>query len=252
MPPPTVNLIGIEGLPECKAGDDLGALIVDAARAQSTPPADGDVLVVTQKVVSKVEGRVVDLLDVTPSAFARTYAEAWEKDARVVEVALREAVRVVRMDGGVLLTETRHGFRCANSGVDASNAGGSELAVLLPEDPDASARAIRARVRTLAGVDVAVVISDTFGRPWREGAENVAIGVAGLEALLDYRGQYDADGRELHSTQIAVADELAASAELVTNKLTRVPVALIRGYPYAPGDAGIAPLIRTRENDLFR
>ena len=249
--PPSVTLIGITGLPEVRAGDDLGAMLVQAAIAQGTPIASGDVLVVTQKVVSKAEGRVIDLRTVQPSDLAERYAAAWEKDARVVEAALREAVRVIRMEGGVLITETRHGFRCANSGVDASNAGGAELAVLLPEDPDASARRIRGRVRDLAGADTAVVVSDTFGRPWREGAENVAIGAAGMEAVLDYRGQYDSDGRELRSTTIAVADEVAAAAELVTNKLARTPAAIVRGYPYEPGESGAAPLVRAREKDLF-
>ncbi|MDE2765652.1 MAG: coenzyme F420-0:L-glutamate ligase [Chloroflexota bacterium] len=249
--PPFVTLIGIAGLPEARAGDDLGTMLVQAAAAQGTPIAPGDVLVVTQKVVSKAEGRVIDLRTVRPSDLAERFAAAWEKDARVVETALREASRVVRMEGGVLITETRHGFRCANSGVDASNAGGADLAVLLPLDPDASAQGIRERVRELTRAEAAVVISDTFGRPWREGAENVAIGVAGMEAVLDYRGQYDDDGRELRSTTIAVADEIAAAAELVTNKLTRTPAAIVRGYPYQPGESGAAPLVRAREKDLF-
>ena len=250
--PATVTVFGIEGLPEIAPGVPLAALLVDAATAQGTPIADGDILVVTQKVVSKAEGRVVDLRDVEPSAFASGYAEAWDKDARVVELALREAVRIVRMDGGVLITETRHGFRCANSGIDASNTGSTETVVLLPEDPDASARGIRSEVRQACGAEIAVIVSDTFGRPWREGAENVAIGVAGMEALLDYRGQLDSDGRELQSTTIAVADELAAAAELVTHKLARTPAAIIRGYAYTPGESGIAPLIRERDKDLFR
>lgn len=250
--PATVTVLGIDGLPEIVPGSPLAAMLADAARSQGTPLADGDVLVVTQKIVSKAEGRIVDLRDVVPSAFAASYAEAWDKDARVVELALREAVRVVRMDGGVLITETRHGFRCANSGIDASNAGSLETVVLLPEDSDASARSIREGVREACGADVAVIVSDTFGRPWREGAENVAVGVAGMEAVQDYRGQLDSDGRELQSTTIAVADELAAASELVTHKLARTPAAIIRGYAYTPGDSGIAPLIRERDKDLFR
>ena len=251
MPSP-VTILGIEGLPEVQAGVDLGALLADAAEAQGTPLAEADVLVVTQKIVSKAEGRIVDLRTVSPSAFAQSFADAWDKDARVVELALREAVRIVRMEAGVLITETRHGFRCANSGVDASNSGSADTAVLLPEDADASSRGIRERVRELCGLDVAVIVSDTFGRPWREGAENVAVGVAGMEAVLDYRGQHDSDGRELLSTTIAIADELAAAAELVTHKLARTPAAVIRGYAYPPGDSGIAPLIRERSKDLFR
>ena len=249
----TVTLTPIEGMPEVTPGDDLGALIVEAVAAQRTPLQDADVLVVTQKVVSKAEGRVVDLRSVTPSALAADFARRWEKDARVVEVALSESVRVVRMDNGVLITETRHGFVCANSGVDGSNVGraGEDAVTLLPEDPDGSARRIRDRVRA-AGAEVAVIVSDTFGRPWREGAGNVAIGVAGIEPLWDYRGRKDTDGRELHSTVIAVADELAAAAELVTNKLDRVPAAIVRGYAYTPGESGIAPVIRERAKDLFR
>lgn len=252
--PPTVTLIGIEGLPEIHAGDDLASLLVVAARGHATPLTNGDVLVVTQKVVSKAEGRLLDLRKITPSALAADFAKAWGKDARVVEVALSEARRVVRMDNGVLITETKHGFICANSGVDASNVGsaGGDYVVLLPERPDESARRIRDGIRSLAGIDVAVIISDTFGRPWREGAENVAIGIAGIEPLWDYRGEHDNDGRELHSTVIAVADEIAAASELVTNKLTRVPAAIVRGYPYIPGDSGIAPIIREKGKDLFR
>ena len=249
----TVTLIPIEGMPEVKPGDDVGALIVDAAASQGIALRNGDILVVTQKVVSKAEGRIVDLRTVTPSALAADFARRWEKDARVVEVALAEAVRVVRMENGVLITETRHGFVCANSGVDGSNVGSAsgDIVTLLPQDPDASARHIRDRVHE-TGAEVAVIVSDTFGRPWREGAGNVAIGVAGIEPLWDYRGQRDTDGRELHSTVVAVADELAAAAELVTNKLDRVPAAIVRGYAYTPGESGIGPVIRERAKDLFR
>ena len=252
--PATVTLTGIEGLPEIRPGDDLAKLAVEAAASQGTPIAPGDVIVVTQKVVSKAENRLVRLASVKPSVFAEQFAAAWEKDPRVVEVVLREAKRVVRMDNGVLITETRHGFRCANSGVDASNVGpeAEETVALLPLDPDASARRIRQGVREATGAEVAVIISDTFGRPWREGAANVAVGAAGLEALWDYRGQKDDYGRELHSTTIAVADELASAAELVTNKLARVPIAIIRGYPYQQGDSGVAPLVREPSKDLFR
>ena len=252
--PSTVTVMGIEGLPEIEQGADLGLLLTDAAKAQGTPLAPKDILVVTQKIVSKAEGRVLDLRTITPSALAVDFAQRWEKDARVVEVALAESVRVVRMDQGVLVTETKHGFVCANSGVDASNVGtgNQDFVVLLPVDPDASADRIRQRVRELAGFDTAVIVSDTFGRPWREGAGNVAIGLAGIEPLWDYRGERDSDGRELHSTVIAVADEIAAASELVTNKLTRVPAAIVRGYPYIRGEGGIGPVIRERDKDLFR
>ena len=252
--PPQLSLYGVDGMPEIQPGDDLGELLVGALANQKTPLEDGDVLVVTQKIVSKAEGRVVDLRTVTPSALAIDFAQRWEKDPRAVEVVLGEAVRIVRMENGVMITETRHGFVCANSGVDASNVGTGNLdyVVLLPIDSDVSARGIRDRVRALTGRTVAVIVSDTFGRPWREGAHDVAIGVAGIEPLWDYRGEMDNDGRELHSTIIAVADELAAAAELVTNKLTRMPAAVVRGYPYQPGESGIAPLIRERDKDLFR
>ncbi len=251
--PPNVTLVPVDGLPEIAEGDDPGRLIADACVVQGTPLADGDVVVVTQKVVSKAEGRVVDLRGIEPSAQARDFALTWEKDARAVEIILCEAVRVVRMEGGVLITETRHGFVCANSGVDASNVGrGGDYVVLLPVDPDASARRIRDTLRDATGADLAVIVSDTFGRPWREGAINVAIGCAGIEPLLDYRGDVDSDGRELRSTVIAVADEIAAASELVMHKLHRVPVAIVRGYPYEKGDSGIRPVIRERGKDLFR
>lgn len=252
--PPVVTLIGIEGLPEVRPGDDLARLIVEAAGRQGTPLASDDLLVVTQKVVSKAEGRLVRLAEVEPSPRAVEAAKTADKDPRLVEVVFREARRIVRMERGVIITETHHGFRCANSGVDTSNVGpdADEVVSLLPEDPDASARRIRQGVRDATGAQVAVLISDTFGRPWREGAANVAIGVAGLEPLLDYRGQRDLHGHELQTTVIAVADELAAAAELVTNKLTRVPVAIVRGYPFQPGDSGIGPLIRDASTDLFQ
>ena len=251
--PPGVTLIPIDGLPEIAEGDDLGRLLADACSARQTPLADGDVVVVTQKIVSKAEGRVVDLRGIEPSAQARDFALTWEKDARAIEVVLHEAVRVVRMEGGVLITETRHGFVCANSGVDASNVGrGGDYVVLLPLDSDASARRIRDTLRDGTGADLAVIVSDTFGRPWREGALNVAIGCAGIEPLLDYRGDVDSDGRELRSTVIAVADEIAAASELVMHKLHRVPAAIVRGYPYEKGDSGIPPMIREQGKDLFR
>ena len=252
--PTTVTIIGIEGLPEVQPGAPLAGLLRAACTDQGTPLQNGDVLVVTQKVVSKAEGQVLDLKTVTPSPLALEYARAWEKDPRVVEIALAEAKRVVRMDSGVLITETKHGFICANSGVDASNVGHADAdwVVLLPDDPDASARRLRDEIRSATGAEIAVIISDTFGRPWREGAGNVAIGVAGMAPLWDYRGTPDNDGREMHSTVIAVADEVAAASELVTNKLSRVPAAIIRGYPFIHSEEGIRPMLRERGKDLFR
>jgi coenzyme F420-0:L-glutamate ligase/coenzyme F420-1:gamma-L-glutamate ligase len=249
---PEVRVIGIAGIPEVHPGDDLAGLILDAARCQDTPPIDGDVLVVTQKVVSKAEGRVVALSTVEPSSFARRVAEETGKSARQVEVVLRESSRIVRMDRGVIITETHHGFICANAGVDASNAGGPGLVTLLPEDPDGSAEGLRRAIEERTGTRLAVIVTDTFGRPWREGTDEVAIGVAGLVALKNYAGQRDPYGYELRVTQVAVADELAAAAELVTGKLERIPAALIRGYRFDPGCGHGRDLVRDPDRDLFR
>ncbi|MCH7718501.1 MAG: coenzyme F420-0:L-glutamate ligase [Chloroflexi bacterium] len=247
-----VRIIAIEGMPEVRPGDDLAAQILDAAGRQTLAFQEGDVLVVTQKVVSKAEGRIVDLDDVEPGAFAQQIAQQWEKDARVVEVVLRESARIVRMDHGVLICETKHGLICANAGVDSSNVERLGTVTLLPEDSDASAEALRRRIEEAAGVSLAVIVTDTFGRPWREGHLNFAIGVAGMEPLLDYSGQIDPAGYELRVTQMAVADELAAAAELAHGKLDRVPVALVRGYSYPPGCGTAKDLLRDPEKDLFR
>lgn len=250
--PQSIQMIGIEGMPEVRAGDDLAALVVDTASRQRLAICDGDILVVTQKVVSKAEGRVVRLADVQPSPLALAWGLAYGRDPRHVEVVLRESKRIIRMERGIIVSETRHGFKCANAGVDASNLPDAETVSLLPEDPDASAERIRSGVRVRLGVEVAVVISDTFGRPWREGAVNVAVGVAGMDALRDYRGEVDSHGRPLRTTVIAVADELAAAAELAMNKVTRVPVALVRGYDYRrSGRGGTRALLRQPEQDLF-
>ncbi len=249
---PEVRIIGVAGIPEVHSGDDLAALILDAAHRQDTPPVDGDILVVTQKVVSKAEGRVVSLPTVEPSSFARQVAEETGKNARHVEVVLRESRRIVRMDRGIIIAETHHGFICANAGVDASNAGGPGLLTLLPEDPDSSAEALRRAVEERANARVAVIISDTFGRPWREGSDEVAIGVAGLVALKNYSGQQDPYGYELRVTQVAVADELAAAAELVAGKLERIPATLIRGYRFETGCGRGRDLVRDPDRDLFR
>ena len=247
-----VRIIAIEGIPEVRPGDDLASAILGAAQRQGTAFEEDDVLVVTQKIVSKAEGRIVDLDTVEPGPFARQIAEQWEKDARVVEVVLRESARIVRMDHGVMICETKHGLICANAGVDSSNVERLGSVSLLPEDPDASAEAIRQRMEKVTGVSPAVIITDTFGRPWREGHVNFAIGVAGLEPLLDYAGKTDPAGYELRVTSIAVADELAAAAELAQGKLDRVPVALVRGYAYPRGDGTSRELVREAERDLFR
>jgi coenzyme F420-0:L-glutamate ligase/coenzyme F420-1:gamma-L-glutamate ligase len=250
-PPARLEVLGIHGLPEVRPGDDLAALVAAAAGLQGTPLCAGDVVVLSQKVVSKSEGRLVRLADVTPSPFAAEVGAALKKDPRLVEVILRESRRIVRMDRGILITETHHGQVCANAGVDQSNVG-LGWASLLPADPDASARAFADRVRALAGVEVAVVVADTFGRPWREGLQNVAIGVAGLRPLRTYLGVADAHGYTLQATVLAVADELAAAAELVMGKLDAVPVAVVRGYAYEPGAGASRELLRDPALDLFR
>ena len=249
--PPELRIIALSGLPELRPGDDLAALIVEAASAQGAPLAAGDILVITQKIVSKAEGRVVALADVEPSPEAQRLAQETDKDPRLAELILRESVRIVRQREGVLITETRHGFVCANAGIDASNVGQGFVS-LLPEDPDRSAATIREAIRQLTGLELPVIISDTFGRPWREGHTNVAIGLAGMAAFLDYVGQRDPHGYELRVSTLAIADELAAAAELVMGKLSALPVAIVRGYPYPPGCATARDLVRPPERDLFR
>ena len=247
-----LELIALEGIPEVAPGDDVAALVADAAAASGIGLADGDVLVVTQKIVSKAEGRLVELASVTPSDFAREWAERWGKDPRQVELVLRESASIVRMGpGGLIISRTRHGLVCANAGVDVSNVGGGDVASLLPEDPDASAGRIRAGVEARTGAAPAVIISDSFGRPWRNGIVNVAIGSAGLEALLDLRGEPDAAGRQMQATVIAVADELASAADLAGGKVAQRPVVVVRGYEWRPSDAGASVLVMEPERDLF-
>jgi coenzyme F420-0:L-glutamate ligase/coenzyme F420-1:gamma-L-glutamate ligase len=249
--PPRYEVIGIEGIAEVRRGEDLAALIVTAAARQGTPLADGDVLVVAQKVVSKVEGRVLELSTVTPSPVTMAMAAGLGKDPRLVEVILREARRVVRMDRGVLVTETHQGWVCANSGVDQSNVDLGWV-VLLPEDSDRSARVLREALRAGHRVDVAVIVTDTFGRPWREGLVNVAIGVSGLAPLVSYLGEPDSAGRPLQATILAMADELASAGEMVMGKLSRIPAAVVRGLPYTRSEEGSKPLLRDPARDLFR
>ena len=250
-----VEIVGVTGLPEIARDDVLGAMIAEAARAQGTPVGEGDILVVTQKIVSKAEGRTVHLATVEPTPPSIKLASETGRDPRLVELILRESRGIVRKDAarGILITETKHGFICANAGIDASNVPGDDTVTLLPEDPDASAHRIRHEVaRAASGFRVAVIVSDTFGRAWREGQVNFAIGVAGMEPIKDYRGSRDSQGRTLAVTAIAAADELAAAGELVMGKATDVPVALVRGYSYRAADVGVAALLRDRANDLFR
>ena len=249
--PPRYEVIGIAGLPEVRPGADLARLLIESAARQSTPLTGGDLLVVSQKIVSKTEGRIVNLGGVVPSREAAEMAAEIGRDPRLVEVILSESRRVVRKAPGVLIVETHHGWICANAGVDQSNVDVDSVA-LLPEDPDGSARALRDRIRTLAGVDVFVIIADTFGRPWREGLTNVAIGLAGLAPLRSYLGERDPAGRPLQATILAVADELAAAAEPVMGKLDRIPAAIVRGASLASSEEGSKPLLRDPARDLFR
>lgn len=250
----SVTIFGVTGIPEVRPGDRLGSMIARAANEQGSPLEEGDILVVTQKIVSKAEGRLVSLSTITPSEFAIRFAQHTGRDPRLVELVLRESKAIVRMDPdrGVIISETHHGFVCANAGIDQSNVPGDDVVCLLPEDSDASARRISSEIREDTGLSIPVIISDTFGRAWREGHVNFAIGVAGMDPMTDYRGELDAQGREMHVTTIAVADELAAAAELVQFKAIGVPVSVARGYPYVPADTGYASLMRDRDRDMFR
>jgi len=245
------EVVGVTGIPEIRPGDDLSRLIVECASRQGTPLCGGDLIVVGQKVVSKAEGRLVRLGDVQPSPAAVTMAAQLGRDPRLVEVILRESRRIVRMDRGVFIAETHHGWVCANAGVDQSNVE-HDCVCLLPEDPDRSARRLREDIRERADLDIGVIIADTFGRPWREGLTNVAIGVSGVAPLRSYLGYKDQAGRELQATILAVADEIAGAAELVMGKLDRVPVAIVRGLTVAPSEEGSKPLLRDPARDLFR
>jgi coenzyme F420-0:L-glutamate ligase/coenzyme F420-1:gamma-L-glutamate ligase len=247
----SISVLPIHGLPEVRKGDDVPRLIIEAAGAEPGI-REGDVVVVTQKIVSKADGRVISLDSVTPSAEAERLAKETEKDPRLVELILQESAGIVRQRGPILITETRHGFVCANAGIDASNVGPEGTVCLLPADPDASAQGIRAAISEAIGGDVAVIISDTFGRAWREGHTNVAIGLAGMLPFADYVGQVDPFGYELRVSTLCIADELAGAAELVMNKLDGVPVAVVRGFPYPRGEGSARQIIRARENDLFR
>jgi coenzyme F420-0:L-glutamate ligase/coenzyme F420-1:gamma-L-glutamate ligase len=253
-----LTALALPPLPEIEPGADLAALIAEAWReaAAAEPeqaPAPGDILVVTQKIVSKAEGRLVDLRTIEPRPEAVEFAARWQRDPRQVEVVLRESAEVLRMERGLVISRTKHGFVCANAGVDASNTGRAEWVTLLPDDPDASARALREGLRRLLGVDVAVVISDSFGRPWRFGIVDVALGVAGFNPLDDLRETPDADGRVMHSTIVATADEICSAAELAAGKVSRQPVVLVRGVEVAAGEGSVTrDVVMPRDFDLFR
>jgi coenzyme F420-0:L-glutamate ligase/coenzyme F420-1:gamma-L-glutamate ligase len=242
-----LEIVALSTVPEVRQGDDLASLIGQAAANEGLVIDHSVVLAVAQKIVSKAEGAVVDLRELQPSALARSWASEWGKDERLIELILAQSRRIVRMDRGVLITETLSGFVCANAGVDESNVEGENFATVLPSDPDESARLLRTRLNCGA-----VIITDTFGRPWREGLLDVAIGVSGLEALDDQRGLQDRYGRKLASTIIALADQLAAAAGLVMSKAAGTPVALIRGFEWEPAEGSAGSLIRKPEQDLFR
>lgn len=244
-----IEILPVEGIPEIKSGADLTAVfsaVLDGSLRE------GDVLVVTHKIVSKAEGRLVDLREVEPSALAKSFGAEHGKDPRQIEVVLRESRRIVRMDRGLIISETHHGFVCANAGVDASNIPGDDIVCLLPVDPDASAARLREALADRFGLEVAVVITDSFGRAWRYGITDVAIGVAGMDPLSDYRGRNDPHGYPLEASVLATADELAAASELVMGKTDGVPVAIVRNYPYRRGDGSGQTLIMPPERDLFR
>jgi coenzyme F420-0:L-glutamate ligase/coenzyme F420-1:gamma-L-glutamate ligase len=247
-----VTITALEGIPLIKAGDNIAQLMLASLLRADLRLADRDIIVVCQKAVSKSEGRVLDLKDITPSELAKSFAARWEKDPRVVELVLRQTSRIVRMDRGVLIVETGPGWVCANAGLDESNSMADDKAILLPVDPDASAAGIRAELKRLSGAEVAVIISDTFGRPWRDGLTEVCLGISGMEAMLDLRGTHDLGGRELSHTVVAVADELACAAGLLMEKASAIPAVLIRGYAYKPAAGTAKSLIRPAEADLFR
>jgi coenzyme F420-0:L-glutamate ligase/coenzyme F420-1:gamma-L-glutamate ligase len=252
-----IRVIPVPFAGEIRPGDDLMKKLQTALRHQKQSLQTGDVLVIKHKVVSKAEGGIVELTSVKPSRAAKNWAQKSGADARLVELVVRESKRIVRKKvlakkKGVLITETRHGLVCANSGVDASNVDGGDRAVLLPKDSDRSAARLRSHIKKTLGVSVAVIISDSFGRPWREGLTEVAIGVAGMKPFLDYRGKRDPHGYQLRASYEAVADELACAAGLVCGKLNRTPVCIVRGFRYKQGTGSARDLIRAKENDLFR
>ena len=250
QPAKGLQVLPVEGIPEVRPGDDVAGHIVRAAEDDLL--MTGDVMVVTHKIVSKAEGRLVDLDTVEPSSLAKGFADRYDKDPRHIEVVLRESRRIVRMDRGIIISETHHGFVCANAGVDTSNVPGSDTVCLLPVDPDASARRLRDALVSKMGADLAVIVSDSFGRPWRQGITNVAIGVAGMDPLADYRGEKDVHGHLLATSILAVADELASAAELVMGKTANIPIAVVRNYPYRSYPGNARNLLMEPERDLFR
>lgn len=256
-PDNTISLIPVPGIPEISEGDDLVKLVSEAVSEKGLTIEDGDVLVIAQKIISKSEGRIVDLKSVTPSDFSMTLSTEVSKDPRLIEVILSETTKIIKMDQrkpekGRLIVETRGGVISANAGVDASNVSGGDMVTLLPVDSDESARGLASGFKSLLSTDVAVIITDTVGRPWREGLVDIAIGCAGIKALKDFRGETDSKGFELNATVMAVADEIASAAGLLMEKAGSVPVVIVRGYEFEKGETGASELIRDPEEDLFR
>jgi coenzyme F420-0:L-glutamate ligase / coenzyme F420-1:gamma-L-glutamate ligase len=249
-PPSELRIIPIPIAGEVQPGTSLSKLLLDAVKRHK--PRPGDILVIKHKIVSKAEGQLVELETIKPSAASRRWAERYHLDARVIELAIQQSRRIVRRKRGVLITETRHGLICANSAVDVSNVDGGRHALLLPEDPDRSAAKIHRQLKKTLRLFIPVIITDTFGRPWREGLTEVAVGVAGMQALHDFRGQPDSHGYTLQASIEADADQLACAAGLVCGKLTRTPACIIRGFAYRPGRGSARDLIRPAANDLFR
>jgi coenzyme F420-0:L-glutamate ligase/coenzyme F420-1:gamma-L-glutamate ligase len=250
--PADLRIIGIPFAGEISCGDSIADKLLQSLARQRVPFAAGDILVVKHKIVSKAEGRTVDLATVQPSAFSITWAKKYKLDARVIELAMRESRAVIRRKDGVLITETHHGFICANSGVDVSNVDGGRHALLLPIDPDRSAHRLRREIKKRTALDIPVLITDTFGRPWREGLVDFCIGIAGMKALRDDRGRRDPHGYTLQASLEAIADELACAAGLVCGKLNRTPACIIRGFRYQPDPGSARELLRPKANDLFR
>lgn len=247
-----IQIIPIENIPEIAEGNTLAESITKSLEGQKLTLEDNDILVITQKIVSKAEGRIVDLSKITPSPFAQQIAQTHKKNAAYIEVVLRESNRIIKMDHGVIITETHHGFICANAGVDESNVGKTHTVTLLPIDPDKSAQTITNDLKKITGKKLAVIISDTWGRPWREGQVNFAIGSHGLEVLKDYRGEKDPYGYDLRVSLIAVADEIASAAELVMGKTENIPAAIIRGYTFHTSSEDAKKLLRDAKTDMFR
>ncbi|HTW59407.1 MAG TPA: coenzyme F420-0:L-glutamate ligase [Terriglobales bacterium] len=249
---PEIHFISVPLAEEIHPGDSLADKLLASIRKHRTPLRPGDILIVKHKIVSKSEGQIVDLATIQPSAESEDWAKQYNLDPRVIELALRESRSVIRRKNGVLITETRHGFLCANSGIDVSNVDGGSHALLLPEDPDRSAANLRRAIKRRTGLAIPVIITDSFGRPWREGLTEFAIGIAGMKPLRDDRGHFDSHGYKLKASVEAIADELACAAGLVCGKLNRTPACIVRGFRFDPGAGGVNKLLRDPSTDLFR